>query len=407
DDDDQEDEGDDDKDDEKKGGDDEQASNEEEFIHPSPSTHTEEEPKDEESFDPIPKKPKDTDDEGNGEENLDINVGREEGKYEEEEEDELYRHVNINQERVAPLPMSAPTITPSTITTITTTQQAPLPPTIAPSTLLQDLPNFGLLFGFDHRLKTLEENFSEFSQTNQFAGASDLLRDEAQADNDKFLKTDDENMQKIIKEQVKEQVKVQVSKILPKIEHTMNEQLEAEVLTRSSNSSKTSYAIAADLTEMELKKILIEKMEGNKDTITLKRRCNDDADRDEEPFAGSDRGSKRRKEGKEPESASAPIEKATRSAGKVDTLTPDLLAGPIYELMKGSCKSLVELEYQLEEVYKPTTDQLDWVNPKEVPRAASILLLSPRRSDGTLNDVRTALDDRLKGIQMQYLPQSI
>nr|GEZ71940.1 hypothetical protein [Tanacetum cinerariifolium] len=28
-------------------------------------------------------------------------------------------------------------------------------------------------------------------------------------------------------------------------------------------------------------------------------------------------------------------------------------------------------------------------------------------SDGTLNDVRTALDDRLKGIRMKYLPQSI
>nr|GEU30363.1 hypothetical protein [Tanacetum cinerariifolium] len=47
---------------------------------------------------------------------------------------------------------------------------------------------------------------------------------------------------------------------------------------------------------------------------------------------------------------------------KVDTLTPELLAGPTYELMKGSCKSLVELEFFLEEVYKATTDQLDWVN---------------------------------------------
>nr|GFA52122.1 hypothetical protein [Tanacetum cinerariifolium] len=28
-------------------------------------------------------------------------------------------------------------------------------------------------------------------------------------------------------------------------------------------------------------------------------------------------------------------------------------------------------------------------------------------NDGTLNDVRTALDDRLKGIQMKYLPQTI
>nr|GFC87799.1 hypothetical protein [Tanacetum cinerariifolium] len=42
----------------------------------------------------------------------------------------------------------------------------------------------------------------------------------------------------------------------------------------------------------------------------------------------------------------------------VDTLTPDLLTGPTYELMRGSCTSLTELEYYLEEVYKATTDQL-------------------------------------------------
>nr|GEZ49056.1 hypothetical protein [Tanacetum cinerariifolium] len=126
---------------------------------------------------------------------------------------------------------------------------------------------------------------------------------EAQVDNDEFLKTIDENMQKIIKEQVKEQVKVQVSKILPKIEQTVNEQLEAKVLTRSSNSSKTSYAIAANLSEMELKKILIEKMEGNKSI----QRSNEQRNLYK---------ALRRKEGKEPESVSAPTEKATRSADK-------------------------------------------------------------------------------------------
>nr|GFB87193.1 hypothetical protein [Tanacetum cinerariifolium] len=49
---------------------------------------------------------------------------------------------------------------------------------------------------------------------------------------------------------------------------------------------------------------------------------------------------------------------------KVDTLTPELLASPTYELMKGSCTSLMELEIFLEEVYKATTDQLDWNNPE-------------------------------------------
>nr|GFC19022.1 hypothetical protein [Tanacetum cinerariifolium] len=72
----------------------------------------------------------------------------------------------------------------------------------------------------------------------------------------------------------------------------VNEQLEAEVLTRSSHSSRTSYVVAADLSEMELKKILIEKMEGN----NLKRRRNANEDKDEEPSAGPDRGSRRRRE---------------------------------------------------------------------------------------------------------------
>nr|GEU59148.1 hypothetical protein [Tanacetum cinerariifolium] len=405
---DEEDEGvrDDDKDDEEEGRDDK---------HEFDDDESDEEIRDEESFDPVPQTPKDSEDEGDGKEDLSLNVGREEGHVEDEEEYELYRDVNINQRRriqsnlevedshvtltsvnpngqqqsssvssqfvtsmlnltldvgmesifkttsqldvqtptsVAPLPMSAPTMTSSTIATITTSQ-APILPITVLSDIIQNLPNFGLLFRFVDRLR---------------------------------------------------------------IEQAVNEQLKAEVLTRSSHSSRTSYTVAADLSEMELKKILIKKMEGNKsiqrsdeqrnlykalvdayesdkiildtyeETVTLKRRRDDDADKDEEPFAGPDRGSKRRREGKEPESASALTETATMSAGRstqrsrsrqasanefalaeepiVNTLTPELLAGPTYELMKGSCKSLIELEYHLEEVYKATTDQLDWVNPE-------------------------------------------
>nr|GEV01396.1 uncharacterized mitochondrial protein AtMg00810-like [Tanacetum cinerariifolium] len=482
------------------GSDDEQASDEKEFTHPSLSTHAKEETRDEESFDPIPKTPKNTDDEGNGEENLGMNVGREEDQDEKDEEDELYRDVNINLGRdiqmadvhttqeveesyvtltpvnpdgqqqsssmssqfvtMAPLPIYVPTLTPSTIATITTTLQAPTPSTTAPRNLLQDLPNFGSLFGFDHRLKTLESNFSEFMQMNQFVGAissipgiiqrymdhrmneavkvavqiqSDRLHDEAQAENDDFLKTINENMQKIIKEQVKEQVKILIEK------------MEGNKSIQRSNKQRNLY------------KALVEAYESDKitldtygDTIMLKRR-RDDANKDEEPSARSDRGSKRRREGKEPdESATAkepmqttfemeepshpefetgaddqPIVELSQHPEwfsqqkkpptpyrdwnktlpatygsiqpwisdlaklsdsrssfnelmdtpvdffaflmnrlKVDTLTPKLLAGPTYELMKGSCKSLVELEFFLKEVHKATTDQLDWVNPE-------------------------------------------
>nr|GEX84948.1 hypothetical protein [Tanacetum cinerariifolium] len=87
---DKEDEGDDgeegnDDDDDEEGGDDEYESDEE--------------TREEESFDPIPQTPEDSKDEGDGEEDLILNIGEEERHDEEEEEDELYRDVNINHGR--------------------------------------------------------------------------------------------------------------------------------------------------------------------------------------------------------------------------------------------------------------------------------------------------------------------
>ncbi|GJT49074.1 hypothetical protein Tco_0975231 [Tanacetum coccineum] len=365
--------------------------------------------------------------------------------------------VDVSVTTIAEPPLlSATTLPPPPTPLIIHLQQTPVPtPTTIPIFSLQDLPNFGSLFGFDHRLKTLETEFFEFKQTNQFVEVdysilgivdaylankmheavktdvqlqSKRLRDEAQAKNADFLNKLDDNIKKIIKDQVKEQVKAQVSKILPKIKKTVNEQLEDEVMTCSSTESKTSLAIAANLSELELKKILIDKMESNKsihisdeqknlykalvdayesdkliletygDTFSFKRR-RDDEDKDEEPFVGSNWGSKRRRAGKQLESTSAPKEKTSKTSGKshegslaqkedpresfnelmdipldflafvinqlkVNNLTPELLTGPTFKLMKGSCKSLVELEFLFKEVYKATTEQLDWKNPE-------------------------------------------
>nr|GEW14643.1 hypothetical protein [Tanacetum cinerariifolium] len=430
----------------------------------------------------------DEEDEGAGEEDLGLNIGKEERHDEEEKEDEIYRdqesssvlsqfvtsmlHLTLNvgmesifettsridvqtPTSVAPLPITTPTMISSTIATTTTTSQAPILPTTVLSDIIQHLPSFGSLYCFEDRLRSLEENFSEVMQTNQFAGAvsailgivqhymdqqmneaikvavqiqSDRLREEAQRENDEFLRTVDENIKKIIKEKVKEQVKAQVSKILLRIEQAVNEQLKAKALVDAYESDKIILDTYGE-------------------TVTLKRRRDYDADKDEEPSTGPDWGSKRQTEGKEPESASAPTETVTRRTGRsiqgsrsrqasasksafieepmqttsqmeepshpefdidlasypqkhsiwirelakqadtrssfnelmetpldfsnfimnrlrVDTLTSELIAGPTYDLVKGSCKSLIELEYHLEEVYKATTDQLDWVNPK-------------------------------------------
>nr|GEX20749.1 hypothetical protein [Tanacetum cinerariifolium] len=252
-------------------------------------------------------------DDGNDEEDQGLRVSEEQRLIEEEEADELYRDVDINQGRglqlsadieeshvtltlvnpdgqqesssvssqfvssmlnptsdagmesifatasspMAPLQTSTPIMTPSTIATITTISHAPIPPTTILSEVLQNLPTFDSVFRFEDRLKSLEVNFSEFIQTNQFAKAvsnilgivhqymnqqmteavqeavqiqTDRLRDSYQRENDEFLRKIDDNMKRIIKEQVK---------------------------------------IVADLSEMELKKILIEKMEGNKEDMRM------------------------------------------------------------------------------------------------------------------------------------------
>ncbi|GKE84594.1 hypothetical protein Tco_1558336 [Tanacetum coccineum] len=130
---------------------------------------------------------------------------------------------------------------------------------------------------------------------------------------------------------------------MPQIEKYVIESLGAEVLVRSTNQPQTSYAVAASLLEFELKKILIDKMETNKsinrsdiqnnlynvlveeynsdkdiltsygDVVTLKR-GRDDQDNDEDPFAGSNRGTKTRKSSKDVEPSKGSKSKESKSS---------------------------------------------------------------------------------------------
>ncbi|GJZ26016.1 hypothetical protein Tco_0570269 [Tanacetum coccineum] len=49
---------------------------------------------------------------------------------------------------------------------------------------------------------------------------------------------------------------------------------------------------------------------------------------------------------------------------KISKLTKANQLGLVYNLLKGACKSYVELEYNMEECYHALSDQLDWNNPK-------------------------------------------
>ncbi|GJZ33384.1 hypothetical protein Tco_0578820 [Tanacetum coccineum] len=49
---------------------------------------------------------------------------------------------------------------------------------------------------------------------------------------------------------------------------------------------------------------------------------------------------------------------------KKDKITKADLEGPVFKLLKGTCRSSIELEYNLEQRYLAFSDQLDWINPK-------------------------------------------
>nr|GEZ50419.1 hypothetical protein [Tanacetum cinerariifolium] len=330
----------DDKDDTEESGDvDEEGESDEEDDN--------EETRDEESFDPIPQTPKSSEDESDGEEDQGLRIGEEERLNEEEEAEELYRDSssvsshfvtsmlnppsNAGLESifaaasspVAPLQTSTPIMTPSTIATITTISQAPIPPTIIPSEVLQNLPTFDSVFRFEDRLNSLEANFSEYIQTNPFAEA--------------------------------------VSNIPGIVHQYMNQQM-----TEAVSASKSAFAEEPVQTTSQMDEpsypVFETAVQGSTQTWISELAKQADS----------------RSSFNELLDTPLVFSNFIMNQLRVDTLTPELLAGPTFELMKGSCTSLIELEYHLEEVYKATTDQLDWVNPEDYENIKWIEYLVPR-----------------------------
>ncbi|GJW09559.1 hypothetical protein Tco_1575386 [Tanacetum coccineum] len=145
---------------------------------------------------------------------------------------------------------------------------------------------------------------------------------------------------------IKEQVKDQLPQILPKevsnfaspvIEALIKESRKEVTLAKVSSQPHSTYEVASTLTEFELKKILLDKIEKSKsylaapehrdcydslkksydldkdfffsyDVYSLKR-SRKDKDKDEDPSAGSDRGLKKRKLSKDAEPTTGPKKK--------------------------------------------------------------------------------------------------
>ncbi|GKC00879.1 hypothetical protein Tco_0987015 [Tanacetum coccineum] len=206
------------------------------------------------------------------------------------------------------------TTVPPTISMITPLPQlstpSPAPTTVPTTTSIPTLLDFSSLFGFDQRVSTLEQELSQFKRAGHSA---QLLETALQSYTKEFEKKAQEERKLYI-----DVVKNSVKDII-KDESTINESLKNVILVKSSSQLKSIYEAAASLTEFELKKILLDKIEKSKlyqaalehkelydglvksynldkhlfssygNVYSLKR-DREDEDKDEDPLAGSNQG---------------------------------------------------------------------------------------------------------------------
>ncbi|GJU32137.1 hypothetical protein Tco_1175726 [Tanacetum coccineum] len=271
-----------------------------------------------------------------------------------------------------------------------------------------------------NRVKVLEDDFSEFKQTNLFDEAvssiSDIinqylankmnkavktavqlqshrLRDEAQAKNKDFINTLDENMRKIIKNQVKEQ--------------------------------KTLYKALVNAYETD-KDIL----ETYGDTVTFKRH-QDDKDEDEEPLRWIKPGSTSNSaQAEEPIHADKNLEEPAHQEfdigftkdQPVDETTHTLARNedPRESFNELTDDTPLRTSHIRDESFgsNQISNERHHIQHTPTPKASYIRIKNKKNklmridelhkfSDSTLDDVWSALDDILKRIRLEYLPQTV
>nr|GEW03177.1 hypothetical protein [Tanacetum cinerariifolium] len=257
----------DEQDDTERGGDDDEESK-------SDEESDDEETRKEESFDPIPRTPEDSEDDGNGKKDQGLRISEEERLNEEEEADELYRDVDINQGRGLPLSLD---IEDSHVTL------TPVNP---------------------------DGQQESSSVSSQFM--TSMLNPTSDADMESIFATASSPVAPL-----QTSTPIMTPSTIATISIISHAPIPpTPIPNKQTHLLKPSLTFQALVEAYEDDKIILDTYE---ETVTLKRRRDDESDKDEGPSAGSDWGSKRRIKGKEPESASAPLQTATRSTGRSTT----------------------------------------------------------------------------------------
>ncbi|GJS89049.1 copia protein [Tanacetum coccineum] len=269
------------------------------------------------------------------------------------------------------IPQSSHTFTPTPIQTTPTP-----PPTIETTNPLSNLPDFSSVFRFNDRITALEKEVVDLKKDPLHTQVTSLVDSHLDTrlgeTRQEFMNFLSESLTARIKEQVKDQLPQilpqEVSNFAPPvIEKLIKESRDEVTLAKASSQPQSTYEAASTLTEFELKKILLDKMEKSESYLTAPkhRDCYDglkksyaldkdffysydvyslkrgrkDKDKDEDPSAGSDRGLKKRKLSKDAEPTTEPKKKDSTSGSSKGTKSQPKSSGksvqseePVFEV---------------------------------------------------------------------------
>ncbi|GJV12633.1 hypothetical protein Tco_1354174 [Tanacetum coccineum] len=190
------------------------------------------------------------------------------------------------------IPQSSQTFTPPPILTTPTP-----PPTIETTNPLSTLPDFASVFRFNDRITVLEKEVAKLKKDPLDTQVTTLVDEHL----DTRLGETREEFMNFLSESLTARIKEQLIK----------ESRDKVTLAKVSSQLHSTYEAASTLTEFELKRILLDKMEKSKSYLVAPehRDCRKDKDKDEEPSVGSDRGLKKRKLRKDAEPTTYPKKK--------------------------------------------------------------------------------------------------
>ncbi|GJX77139.1 retrovirus-related pol polyprotein from transposon TNT 1-94 [Tanacetum coccineum] len=248
------------------------------------------------------------------------------------------------------IPQSSQTFTSPPILTTPT----PLP-TIETINPLYNLPDFSSVFRFNDRITALEKE------------VVDLKKDPLHT----------QSLTARIKEQVKDQLPQILSQEVsnfapPVIEMLIKESSDEVTLAKVSSQLQSTYESSSTLTEFELKKILLDKMEKSESYLTAPehRDCYDGLKKsyalDKDFDRTLDIATRSRRESGRDNGDEQGIDASRRDGSRnLHHLKNHLtLTGPAFKLLKGTHSNFAELKYDFEECYKALLETIDWENPE-------------------------------------------